>query len=371
MQINIADPVLQTNIFIALLALAILLTVKKKPAGSGFDTSLTNELKGVAILMVIFSHVGYFLFSDHRFVFPLSVAGGKGVDIFLFLSGFGLAVSALRSGIGIREFYSKRLRKLFIPMWVVLAVFFVLDAVVLHRVYPPLGIVQNILGFFPRADLYNDINSPLWYFTAIIFYYLLFPLVFSKRLPILSAILLLLLGRFVVGLNLPVAADVLKLYNLHYIAFPLGMCLAIIMQYKGRLSIRLPALPRIDAVFVKMAALVLAIYIFGYTAIHSGVGGESLIREQLISLLSLACLLLIFILKKFYSRFLVVLGLYSYEIYLIHWPLMYRYDLIYKYLPASVATFLYLLLLITLGVVLKHLVTRFNKHGPSPSSTKN
>lgn len=357
MQISVADPVFQTKIVIVMLVLAVILTAKKKPAESAFGTSFTNELKGVAILMVIFSHVGYFLFSDHSFSYPLSVAGGKGVDIFLFLSGFGLTASALKSNLSIKGFYRKRLPKIFIPMWVVLAVFLVLDAVLLSRHYHLAIIISNFFGFFPSADIWLSVNSPLWYFSAILFYYLLFPLVFSKRLAILSALFLLSLGYFLSDLKLPVSADVLKLYKLHYLAFPLGMVFATFLQYIRDHPLNLPPIPRLDALFAKFFAIVLLIGVFCYTAIYSGVGGEP-VTEQLISLGSLGCLVIIFYLKGFYSRFLTLLGIYSYELYLFHWPLMSRYDFLYKRFSASVATVLYFTLLLIIGFFLKMLVNR-------------
>ena len=62
-------------------------------------------------------------------------------------------------------------------------------------------------------------------------------------------------------------------------------------------------------------------------------------------------------------------GIYSYEIYLLHWPLMYRFDFVYKILPPALATCLYLFIFIGLGMVLqraslwgeKKLFPHFNK----------
>lgn len=362
MQINIVDPVLQTQIFTALLVLAIILTVRKKPSKNSFDAQLTNELKGVAILMVMFSHIGYFLATDNRFLFPLSVAAGKGVDIFLFLSGFGLTISALQSSLNIKNFYFKRLKKIFVPMWLVLAVFLLMDAVVLRRFYPTTSVAQNILGFFPSADLYNNVNSPLWYFTLILFYYLLFPLClldfFVRRVPVVSALIMLGLGYFATNLNLPVAPDVLKLYKLHYMAFPLGMLFATVLRYFRNHPLVLPPLPRVDALFAKLFVIIILTGVFCYLAIHSGVG-ESLIKEQSISLASLGCLVAVFLLKGFYSRFLTLIGAYSYELYLIHWPLMSRYDFLYTRFPAWLATALYIVILLTLGVALNKLTRQF------------
>ena len=215
-------------------------------------------------------------------------------------------------------------------------------------IYPFQGIIQNILGFFPRADLYKDVDSILWYFTLILFYYLLFPLIFSKRQPFLSAILFLLLGRFMVDLKLPVNVDVLKLYKLHYMAFPLGMFLATLP--KRRLIVPV-VVPRPILLPIKITVIVVSTYLFCYTAIHSSVGA-GVLREQLVSLLSMGCLLIVFFLKNYYSRLLTLLGTYSYEIYLIHWPLMSRYDFLYNRLPASLATFLYFIVLLVLGVAL-------------------
>src|SRR3989338_9912847 len=115
MQINVPDPISQTIIFSLLLAAGILLLLKKSTAGT-MTTTQTNQLKGLAILMVIFSHVGYFLSTDTRFLYPLSVAGGVGVNLFLFLSGFGLTASSLKNKLPVWSFYKKRLSKIFWPM---------------------------------------------------------------------------------------------------------------------------------------------------------------------------------------------------------------------------------------------------------------
>jgi peptidoglycan/LPS O-acetylase OafA/YrhL len=355
---------MQTNLVIGVLLLAVVLTVTKKQTVGVLDRTVTAQLKGVAILMVLFAHIGYFLTPDRTFLYPLSVAGGKGVDIFLVLSGFGLTVSALKSTVRVKEFYAKRLTKIYGPMWLVLVVLLVLDAVILRRVYSAPSVVANVLGLFPSADLYKDVNSPLWYFTLILVYYALFPLVFSKRFPLISAGILLVVGRLVLALPLPVTGDVLKLYTLHYMAFPVGMCLAVLLG----LNINLPPLPRPDALFVRFGAIIAALMCFGYTAIYSGVGQQP-IKEQAISLLAVGCLLVVAFAANYYSRVLTLLGTYSYELYLIHWPLMSRYDFLYARLPAGLATLLYVGVLLVLGLGLKTLIDRL-AYGLSPRGTQ-
>ena len=135
MQISIADPVLQTYLFIGLLLLAVVATIRGRQVAGSIGVDVTQELKGFAILAIVFSHVGYFLALDHRFLFPLSVFAGVGVDLFLFVSGFGLATSACARGESVVQFYRRRLKNIYVPLWIVLAAFFVADYFILHKTY--------------------------------------------------------------------------------------------------------------------------------------------------------------------------------------------------------------------------------------------
>lgn len=340
MQINIADPAFQTQIFVLILTIALLLSVRKNQNPHSMDIPATNELKGIAILMVIFSHIGYFLDANDKFLYPLSVAGGVGVNIFLFLSGFGLTMSELKSHHFFLSFYKKRLRKIFMPAWIVLAGFLILDYFILHISYPGQTVIQNFLGFIPNADIYTSINSPLWYFTLIFYYYLVFPFLFFRKKPILSAFLVFLLSYLILHFNLLVDVvdkDVLKLYKLHYLAFPAGLGFAVLQNSRFKLTSLIGGVNPALRNFL-IVPLVLSV---AYTAIHSGVG-EEVKYEQFISLVTMTSFLLIILLKNFQFKLLMLFGVYSYEIYLIQWPILYRYDFLYKYFPAYLATSLYL-----------------------------
>lgn len=348
MQINGLDVQFQTALFVPFLIAAIVLTARKDPRFGEFNRAHTSELKGIAILMVLFSHIGYFLFSDHSFLYPLSVAGGVGVNIFLFLSGFGLTLAQNKTQLTPVQFYFRRLKSIFIPMWLVLIATLILDNYLLGRTYSLSTIIQSFFGFFPNGDINSAINSPLWYFTLIFFYYLIFPLVYRKNKTLLSIGVVLLLGYIVSHLKLPVTKDVLKLYQLHYLAFPLGMVLARLNPY------RLKTLVNVRP-YIRYFLLIIFLGLFGYLAIHSGVG-EKLIPEQFTSLLSVLVLLVIVLIKDFQSNLLILLGKYSYEIYLIQWPVMYRFDFIYKYTPPFLGTILYIAIFIAIGFALNRIV---------------
>lgn len=353
MLINIPHPFFQTLIFGGVLFLTIVLTIKKeaKPFSLGLDH--TNQLKGIAIMMVLFSHIGYFLDSGKQFLYPLSVAGGVGVNIFLFLSGYGLTISSLKKYLNPLEFYWKRLSRIFLPMWIVLIFFLLLDIFLLGINYPVKTLIYTFTGFVPDADIYAVFNSPLWYFTFILFYYLVFPLVFWKRFQILSVPLIFLISYFILRFELPVVADVFKLYKLHYFAFPIGMAFAFLQTSTFNIT---SLIERIPSILRYLLAGVL-VWVISYTAIHSGIG-ESLKAEQRISLVTMAATILLFILIPFKSKFLIWMGIFSYEIYLIQWPLLYRYDFIYRYLPAGVATILYFIVFIAMSFCIQKTVDK-------------
>ncbi|MCR4281020.1 MAG: acyltransferase [Candidatus Kaiserbacteria bacterium] len=341
MGIAIANPVLSTWLVSFALLIALIVSAKKENEAEAFSPRLTQELKGLAILAIIFSHIGYFLASDHQFLFPLSIMAGVGVNIFLFLSGFGLTASALARERTSREFYLRHLPKLFAPLWIALALFLALDFFVLHISYDWQYIMRSFLGFFPSADLYTDIDSPLWYFTLAFFYYLLFPIIFIKKKPWLSAFLIYAIvesARLLSGHALDAVA---RLYSLHMLAFPLGMLFAWTLSAPSpvlSLITRLRKMAR-TARHALTATLLIPVCYFAY---FSGVGG-TVMQEQSISILVVALLVLIFIIKQTRFGILYLFGIYSYEIYLLHWPILYRYDALYKNLPAWLATILYLI----------------------------
>lgn len=360
MQISGIVPHSQTILFICFLTATILFTLRKDRNPHSLNPSHTDELKGVAILMVLFSHIGYFLFSDHTFLYPLTVAGGVGVNTFLFLSGYGLTRSEIKSRKGVFHFYAKRLRNIFIPMWLVLIPTLLLDAFIIGKTYSPSTIVHSFVGFFPNGDIDSAINSPLWYFSLIFFYYLVFPLVYWKKGFIFSIGAVFALGYYVAQQQLPVTKDVLKLYQMHYVAFPLGMAFAYLYTDRARealrkLNSRLLPIPLV-ASGVRYLLIAFFCLLFGYTAIHSGIG-ETLSLEQKTSLVTMGCVILIILLKNVQSRFLILLGTYSYEIYLIQWPILYRYDFIYGYTSPFLGTVLYFGVFIGIGYVL-HRITK-------------
>ena len=327
---------------------------------------VTKDLKGLAILAVIFSHFGYFLASDHRFLYPLSIIAGVGVNLFLFLSGYGLVASSLKKKFGRLGESWRRLLKLFIPLWIILIVYFLLDYFFLDISYPAVYVIRSFFGLFLRADVFSDLNSPLWYFTLILFYYLAFHLVFIKKAPWLSALIIYWVSYWLLGgeagylKESEYLKDIIHLYKLHLLAFPLGMVFGNIYSsglknklvnfyqpfigYSGKLAFLKKTL-----YFLFIALL---LFVAAYTAVHSGVGEGPEVEERR-SLITMAAIVILFIISRYQSKLFTIFGLYSYEIYLLHWPLASRYDIFFKMVPAWLAVILYLVLFLALAWILQ------------------
>jgi peptidoglycan/LPS O-acetylase OafA/YrhL len=365
MIISIINAVAETRIIEVFLLLAILASTRLvKKDQPFFSVEITAELKGLAILMVIFAHVGYFLVDDHRFLVPLSNYGGVGVDLFLILSGYGLVAAAVRRPISISVFYLKRLTRVYIPVLITLALFLLLDFFVLHRTYPIKSIIENMLGFFPQADIYGNINSPLWYITPLLFYYIVFPLIFWRRLPLLSALAMAIIGWLVVR-HIPdvhsISEVVVKLYKLHFLAFPLGMAMGAVINQSPAPVVKLVRWLGLTVrkyhltIILRLVLIFLAVYIFMYTSDHSHIG-EGWKKESITSLYSAMSLVAIFVFKKINVKVLSLLGLFSFEIYLLHWPLLYRYDFIYGHMPAGAATIISVVVLLGSAYAYHHVI---------------
>ena len=357
MTISISNPIQSTLIFECILLAALLFSIRIRKDKNIFPIAQSQELKGLAILFIVFSHIGYFLVTDHRFLFPLTIMAGVGVDLFLFLSGMGLTASALKKPLSIWNFYRKNLLKLFVPFWLTLILFLSLDFFVLKIAYSWNYIANAFVGLFTSVDLYKDLNSPLWYFTLILFYYLLFPLFFYRKRPWISAVVIYIFSLFILHQNIALISWVQSFYVLHIVAFPLGMLI-------GSMIFKLHPQDKTNddknkiwfnkyLLKVGYYALIVLLAVFiGYFSYHFG-GQPNPIKEELVSIVTMSAILFLFLLKKIEFKLLQIFGIFSYEIYLLHWPILYHYDFLYRFFPAWFATAFYLLFFIGLAWTLK------------------
>ncbi len=373
MPIPITDAGFSTVMIIIAFVLSLIFWYRKNTNTEQviLSQAATQELKWLSILAIIFAHIGYVLVSDSHFLYPLSTFAWVGVDIFLFTSGYGLTLSMMRHPLSIRDFYWRRLVKICIPFWFVLCCIIFTDILFLGRHYDISYLIQSFFGWFPSADVWEDINSPFWYMTWILGFYIVFPIFFYAKKEWLTAIILSIIANLVTWLN-PMDIQSIWLHQLHTNAFSLWILFAWFLSKKST---------RIDTLlkFIKIwnirwkyiiFSLLIAFVLFITTRIDilnwSFIGNyitqiwwnTPVIMTQILSLLVLSIIVILFIFKTTQNRFLALFGIYSYELYLIHWPLLSRYDIFFHRFPAWIATILWLIVLLLISYWLQKILKK-------------
>lgn len=370
MLITVENVEQSTWIVIAACVVALLASFRKTRHTELFPVPVTQELKGLGMLAIVFAHISYMLVTDNRFLYPLSIAAGVGVDLFLFMSGYGLTVGMLKKQLPVLEFFQRRLVKVFIPFWLVLAVLFTADTLLLDRQYGVAYIVQSFAGWFPRASAFEDVNSPFWYISWMLMFYVLYPFLFMPARPWLTALILAALANAFALLD-PLHLQVNWLHRLHTNAFSLGILLAWWLQTN-------PARVKTLQWFRNQSGgigryLVIGLGLWGAVTLASQnttghwpvLSGwlkaagfdDGFFIGQASSLLTMALLVIVFSMKRLDNRCLHLFGVYSYETYLLHWPLMARYDVFFQHLPAWAATLLWLVAFLAIGWCLQKITT--------------
>jgi len=362
--------VAQSNIIVIICLIAVfLLTLRKTQHTDIFPVPTTQELKGLGILTVVFAHFAYMLVTNADFLYPLSIIAGVGVDLFLFMSGYGLSVGMLKKPMPVLEFYKRRLIKIFIPFWIALIIIFAADILFLNIDYSFSYILQSLLGWFPTARGYGDVNSPFWYITWMIMFYALYPIFFSVKRPWLTALILATIATLI-GVYNPFDLQDNWLHRLHTLAFSLGIvCAWLLRKEKDKENKLVTFLTNFRnnskgiARYIVIGLMLVAVVYFslrsnaGHWPTLTALLKQGYFVDQIMCLIIMLAFIVIFSLKKLDNKFLAIFGLYSYEVYLIHWPLMSRYDVFFNILPAWGAVIAWLITFIVVSWLLQKLVT--------------
>ena len=176
-----------------------------------FTIKETNEAKGVACMLLLLHHLFY---SESKWGMFYSIGGinppliaiaanvGKVcVAMFIFLSGYGLAKSAEKSGESGIKFVYRHMVKLMCKYWFVFIIFVPLGFVFGRSpidVYGNngKGILRFIIDFLGLSNLAGTatMNATWWYMGAIICLYIMFPILYKgiKNMSILTLITLII-----------------------------------------------------------------------------------------------------------------------------------------------------------------------------------
>ncbi|MEO7317250.1 MAG: acyltransferase [Ginsengibacter sp.] len=164
----------------------------------------SNLIKGVAILMIIFHNYFHIIPpspGENQFAFdslnfdrfkqlliadPLSIIrysfsyfGHYGVQLFIFISGYGLYISSKNKEISYFSFLGQRIKKLYPTLLII--VFFLMIAIPIWEQKINLSTIKSLLlkltllfNFIPGEAM--SVTGPFWFFSLIVQLYIIFPL---------------------------------------------------------------------------------------------------------------------------------------------------------------------------------------------------
>ncbi len=285
-------------------------TLQSPALGPG-RIQLLDELRGFAILLILTYHICGVT------GFPAMTHGELGVDIFVLLSGLSLAMSNRTDESG-GLFLWRRFARLLPAYWVALTLFWLGGVFLLGRVHHWPEIVSHYLCIHQLwGDQYiTSINDSFWFLSLITSLYVVFALLrpWMKRLDIVLGVggLLTFLAAWVTyHYNQP---SLFTHYGLRPGMFFIGLVFGV-MFHEGKAEIRLTPWLGLG-VAIAIYGLFVTGLLIGYN-----VAGFSLfiaywaIRANADEAAS-----------RPLCRFLAWLGLYSYEIFLLHQPLIREYN---------------------------------------------
>jgi peptidoglycan/LPS O-acetylase OafA/YrhL len=289
---------------------ALTLQVPALPPGTRLP--VLDELKGLAILLVVLYHAGGVL------VWRNLLHGDLGVDLFVILSGVGLALGG-RADTGAWPLLRRRALRILPPYWLALTVFLVLNAHVLERRESVFNIVVHYLGIHAWfGDVHAmSINDSFWFVTLILSLYAVHVLV--RRIARVEHLLLvgaLLSTGVALAFFFAGQSGVFGHLGLRLPGFFVGLVLGRLLR-DGRLEIGLG-----PALFAALLVLTYVPYTQGVVFHSTAVG--------LVVLGAYARLVRPFLAARLpgVPRALRFLGDHSLEIFLWHQPLIRDYNFI-------------------------------------------
>jgi peptidoglycan/LPS O-acetylase OafA/YrhL len=283
----------------------------KVPKIAGGRIDIIDELKGAAILLVLLYHAGGVL------IWQNFLHGDVGVDLFVILSGVGLALSPRVEPA--RAFLTRRLLRILPAYWIVLTLFLAANMHFLQLNYSAFNIVVHYLGIHAWFGDFIGfaVNDSFWFVTLIVSLYLVYalfrPILGRPDLVILWGGILSAIVAY--GYFLTGQSGCFGHIGLRIPGFFGGLLLGALLR-DGRLAI-----PLSPATAGGLVAMIYVPYTHGIvfyselTALALGLGYIFLWRKRAPSS---------FVMPT--ARFLRFFGKYSLEIFLIHQPLIRNYN---------------------------------------------
>jgi len=354
-----------------ILSILILISFRKSEREQPLSILQTNQMKGIAILIIIVHHVGLGLGSP-GYLYPLLYLGFPSVAIFLVLSGYGIFLSLEKKGLN--NFFSKRVMRVYIPFILAMTCkILIFDYFILNK---RSSVGDSLLKIFLAP---STLDRYMWFIVYIIFWYCITYVIFSMNNSKKSKIFYLFLTAILVGIS-----PVPDTWHHNSFSFPFGCWIGanskiIIEKLEILLAGKKPKLSTIFAHIKKHLnhyIETLTLYLsFGIVFLHLWVWMKPpnantkiyslIIYSPIIDVIahaiigiSFATLIMgvIILLGRFKIRstFLNFLGENSFELYLVHGTLLSLFKLM-SVVGFTVTFFVYFIIVCISSIVLKKL----------------
>lgn len=325
-KLAIIHPDLLNLLIIALFFCVVVVTAKKEESVSRQLLSRlhTDQLRGVGIFFVVLGHLWVHVSKTKAQI----VLSGDSVSLFLILSGFGLYISSRNKILPFKEFCLKRIKRVMIPYWIATSLILFLDFIILNRTLSLNNFILTTVGINTSVAL-RQLDYARWFVTFILLWYILFYVFFVKFNNNFSQIIFVVISIILLPLNY---------YLLHFgwyqfVSFPVGCLLAINLD-------KIKSLCQKNNVIL-LISVVGIIYVISYKLLLSNGLINNIITNSIPNILlsyigdvnsMVMSVSIIFItwniisIKGIKSNILVLLGKYSYEIFLIHGVFLIKYN---------------------------------------------
>ena len=289
-----------------------------------------SAIMGFAILWVMLFHLR--VPTDLAAIDFFRSIGYGGVDIFLFLSGFGLYYSLSRKNFDIKKYYKSRFFRILPEFWVVLSVVFLAQMDFSLKSFSFLLCRATTLGYWIG---YRDES---WFISCIVFLYAIYPIYFRlfKKYGIKISFIFIGVGF---SLMLIYALTCIFYYNnrnfggfiiLTYARIPIFFIGAIFGHWsKDGCNIELTN--KLKNIGLSSAIVAFIILICFTNFLHSKLQTCSLAYIPYIVITPVLCILLAMLFEKCKTidKIFTVMGLMSLELYLCH---IFIYKLFYEFI---------------------------------------
>lgn len=356
------------------------------------NKTLTNEVKGLAILMIVIHHLCRHTISNAFDLVAFYDLGYVGVALFLFLSGYGLTSSLINKGND--NFFLKKIFRIYIPFILMNLLWFSVDYYFFHTRSELQMVTDHIFGIIIADRNY-------WYIPFLIFWYIVFYFVMKLKINNKSKSILMILVSIIIVVN-PIFINPRG----NAFSFPFGIIVGLYKEQSMYLYSNIIKTKKVKSVFI-IGLLMSIFYYIGSVSLKFHLEETVRLfyilcicifyffynRTMIMEKLSLTILLMIstvmfsfsdiftFISLSIFSLFSIVfviiivdivkgnkvsvffnfLGNISFELYLIHGALMYTYDFILYKMPIEISFIIYFVLVVFISKVLNKFFLNINK----------